>query len=209
MSRCGSKSLIHRLVLVAAILFFGCAGISSAQTGKPDLSKPIAIDPDIPQPDIPFIQGANNLGAFLVGGGIGVAIQQTEAGKVFREYMQRNNIDVSKIVFEAFKRTLLEDKNLTLADNSDTKLKLVINTYGFGHAGIFAGNDRRPLLNITASLVNGTNVIWSKRDYLTNLSKLTDVYTFDQLAENPQLTVKSLEQISAILSRQILADLKQ
>jgi hypothetical protein len=145
----------------------------------------------------------------MAGGGIGVAIQQTEAGKVFREYMRRNNIDVSRIVFESFKRVILEDKILALADNSDTRLKLVINTYGFGHAGFFAGNDRRPLLNVTASLMNGTNVIWKKTDYLTNLSKLTDVYTFDQLAENPQLTIKSLEQVSAILSRQMLSDLKQ
>jgi len=202
------NSLIYRLALVGAVLVFARADVSSAQTEKPDLSKPITLDAEIPQPEIPYIQGANNLGAFLAGGGIGVSIQQTEAGKVFREYMRRNNIDVSKIVFEAFKRVMLEDKILTLADNSETKLKLVINTYGFGHAALFAGNDRRPLLNVTASLVNGTNVIWSKKDYLTNLSKLTDVYTFDQLAEKPELTVKSLEQISTILARQMLAELK-
>ena len=206
MCGCSFKSLN---LVAAAFLVFCCAGISGAQTGKPDLSKPIAIDPDIPQPEIPFIQGANNLKAFMIGGGIGVAIEQTEAGKVFREYMNRNNIDISKIVLESFKRVIIEDKTLTLADNSETKLKLVINTYGFGHSRMFAGNDRRPLLNVTASLVNGANVIWSKRDFLTNLSNLTDVYTFDQLAENPQLTVKSLEQISTVLARQILADLKQ
>jgi len=198
------------VLAAAAVLLLGCAGASSAQVDKPDLSsiKQITLDSEIPQPEIPFIQGAGNFKAFAIGGGIGGAIEQNEAGKIFREYMRRNNIDISRIVYDSFKRTLLEDKILALADNSDTRLKLVINTYGFGHAALFAGNDRRPLLNVTASLVNGTNVIWSKKDYLTNLSKLTDVYTFDQLAEKPELTVKSLEQISTILARQMLAELK-
>ena len=31
----------------------------------------------------------------------------------------------------------------------------------------------------------------------------------DQLGENPQLTVQSLEQVASLLSRQILSDLKQ
>lgn len=124
--------------------------------------------------------------------------------------MRKNNIDISKIVFESFKRTLEEDKSFALGGDAETKFKLAINNYGFGVAGLFGGNERRPLLNVTASLVSsGGTVIWKKTEYLTNLSKLTDVYTYDQLAQDPKLTVKSFEQISALLSRQILAGLKQ
>jgi len=105
---------------------------------------------------------------------------------------------------------ILEDNLFALTDASDTRLKLVINTYGFGQSGFFSGNERRPMINITASLVsNGTNVVWKKTDYITNLSKLTTAYTYDQLAENPQLTVKSFDQVSTLLSRQILSDLKK
>ena len=77
-------------------------------------------------------------------------------------------------------------------------------------AGLFGGNERRPMLNVTASLVssNGT-ALWKKTDFITNLSKLTQAYTYDQLAENPQLTVKSFEQASVLLSRQLLSGLKQ
>jgi hypothetical protein len=72
------------------------------------------------------------------------------------------------------------------------------------------GSERRPLINITASLVSSTgNVVWKKTDYITNLSKLTQVYTYEQLAENPQLIIKSFEQASVLVSRQILAGLKQ
>ena len=65
-------------------------------------------------------------------------------------------------------------------------------------------------MNITASLVsNGGNVVWRKTDFITNLSKATEAYTYNQLAENPQLTIKSFEQASVLVSRQILADLKR
>src|SRR5437773_2190418 len=80
----------------------------------------------------------------------------------------------------------------------------------FGAAGFMGGNERKPLINITASLVSSTgNVVWKKTDYITNLSKLTQAYTYDQLAQNPQLTTKSFEQASVFVSRQILAGLKQ
>jgi hypothetical protein len=202
----------NRFVIAAAAIFlFSFAEGSSAQTAQQDSSpiKRIAIDSEIAQPEIPLIQGPDDSKAFLIGGGIGVALNQEEAGKAFREYMRKNNIDVSRIVFESFKRIIQEDRIFDLADKSDTKLKLVINTYGFGHSGFFAGKDRRPLMNITASLVANGSEVWKKTDYITNLSKLTDIYTYDQLGENPQLTVKSLEQVSGMLSRQILSDFKQ
>lgn len=194
----------------AVFLLAGCAGGGGVKIAKQDLVaiKKIAIDPEISQPEMPFIQGADNLKAFLFGG-VGAAIEQKEAGQVFKEYMARNNIDVTRIVADGFKKVIADDKLFALDNTSTVKLKLVINTYGFGKSSAFAGAERRPLINITASLTNGTNVIWKKTEYITNLSDLTTTYTFDQLAGNPQLTIKSLEQATAIVARQILADLKQ
>jgi hypothetical protein len=195
------------LATVAAVLFF-CAGGAGAQ---PDLSsiRRVAIDPEVPQPEIPLIQSQGNFKAFMIGGGIGAAVDQQSAGKAFREYMRKNNIDVSKIVSESFKRAIDENKAFELGADAEAKLKLTINNYGFGVAGLFGGNDRRPLMNITAQLVSNGNVVWKKTEFLTNMSKLTDVYTYDQLGENPQLTIKSLEQVSGLVSRQILSDLKR
>ena len=202
---------LKSIIITSAILFLAsCAGGGAVQISKKDLNsiKSITIDPEIKQPEIPFIQGAYNFGAFLAGGGIGVAISQNAAGKVFKEYMDRNNIDIAKIAYDEFKNIIIEDKIFPLKDESDIKLKLTINTYGFGKAGAFSGGDRRPLINITAFLVkNSGDTIWRKKDYITNLSKLTDTYTFDQLAENPQLTRRSFQQATNILARQILIDL--
>ena len=191
-----------------AVLLFACIGVANAQ---PDLSsiRRIAIDPEVPQPEIPLIQSPGNFKAFMIGGGVGAAVDQQSAGKAFREYMRKNDVDVSKIVFESFKRTIEEGKAFELGADAEPKLKLTINNYGFGVAGLFGGNDRRPLMNITAQLISNGNVVWKKTDFLTNMSKLTDVYTYDQLGENPQLTVKSLEQVSGLISRQILSDLKR
>jgi hypothetical protein len=195
-------------VATVAIFLFSCAGAGNAQQ---DLSsiKRVTIDSEVTQPEIPLIQSPGNFKAFMIAGGIGAAVDQQEAGKAFREYMRKNNIDVSRIVLESFKRAVQEDKIFELADNSDARLKLVINTYGFGASGFFGGNERKPLLNVTASLVSNGNVVWKKTDFITNLSSATTAYTYDQLGENPQLTIKSLDQISGLLSRQILSDLKK
>lgn len=195
-------------VFLAFCLLAVAAPATAQSTGLGSI-KQIAIDSDVAQPDIPLIQSPGNFKAFLIGGGVGAAVDQTSAGKAFREYMRKNNIDVSKIVFESFKRAIEEDKTLALAAEADAKLKLAINSYGFGAAGFFGGNERKPLLNVTASIVSNGNVVWKKTEYITNLSKLTDAYTYDQLGEKPELTVKSLEQISLLVSRQILAGLKQ
>ena len=191
-----------------AVFLFACIGVAGAQSDLSSIRR-IAIDPEVPQPEIPLIQSPGNFKAFMIGGGVGAAVDQQSAGKAFREYMRKNNIDVSRIVFESFKRTIEESKAFELGADADAKLKLTINSYGFGVAGLFGGNDRRPLMNITAQLVSNGNVVWKKADFLTNMSKLTDVYSYDQLGENPQLTVKSLEQVSGLVSRQILSDLKR
>jgi hypothetical protein len=201
-----------RSALAAVAISVFCCGNAGAQgaPADPGSIKRVLIDSEIPQPEIPLIQSPGNFKAFLIGGGIGAAIDQTSAGKAFREYMRKNNIDISKIVFESFKRVIEEDKTFALDADADTKLKLAINSYGFGASGFMGGSERRPLINITASLVSSTgNVVWKKTDYITNLSKLTQVYTYEQLAENPQLIVKSFDQASVLVSRMILGGLKQ
>jgi hypothetical protein len=195
-----------------AVFLLGCAGDAGAQDAQASLSsiKRITIDSEIPQPEIPLIQSPGNFKAFMLAGGIGAAVDQQSAGKAFREYMRKNNIDISKIVLESFKRVIEEDKTFALGANGDGKLKLAINSYGFGVAGLFGGDERRPLINITASLVsNDGNVVWKKTEYITNLSKLTEAYTYDQLAGNPQLVMKSFQQASVLVSRQIVSASKQ
>ena len=206
-----TRSQIRSALAAVAISVF-CCDNAGAQGAQPDPGsiRQVVIDSEIPQPEIPLIQSPGNFKAFLIGGGIGAALDQTSAGKAFREYMRKNNIDISKIVLESFKRVIEEDKTFALGVDAETKLKLAINSYGFGAAGFMGGNERKPLINITAALVSSTGkVVWKKTDYITNLSKLTQAYTYDQLAENPQLTIKSLEQASVLVSRQILAGLKQ
>ena len=196
---------------VAALTFILLAwGIAALAQVDVNSIRRVAVDPEIRLPEIPLIQSPGNFKAFLIAGGIGAAVDQAEAGKLFREYMRKNNIDISKIVLDSFKRTIQEDKPFALAEDADAMLKLAINTYGFGVAGFFGGDARRPLINITASLVfRDGNVVWEKTDYITNMSTLTKAYTYDQLAQDPQLTARSFEQAAVLVSRQIIADLKK
>jgi hypothetical protein len=195
------------VLAAVAVFLFGSVG-AAAQSDLSSIKK-IAIDSEISQPEIPFIQGPGHFKAFMVGGGMGAAIDQQEAGKAFREYMRKNDIEVSKIVLESFRRAIEEDKTFTLGEAADAKLRLAVNSYGFGVAGFFGGDERRPMMNVTAALVSsGGDVLWKKTVYITNLSKQTDAHTYDQLATDPQLTVKSFEQVSVLVSRQVLAEMR-
>ena len=196
-----------RSLIVAAFL----TAFAAAAVAQPDPRsiKRIAIDPDIPEFGIPLIQSPDHFNAFMIGGGVGVAIDQQTAGKAFLDYMRRNHIDLAGIVRESFRRVLEELKILATGPDADAKLKLKINSYGFGMAGFFAGDQRRPMMNISASLVSGENVVWTKTEYITNLSKFTDAYTYDQLGQNPQMTVQSFEQVSLLVARETLSEWKQ
>jgi len=202
-------SRMRSSLAAATFILFGWVGGAVAQ-GDPNPIRRVAIDPQIQQPEIPLIQSPGHFKAFMIAGGIGAAIDQNEAGKAFREYMRKNDIDISKIVLDSVKRVIEEGKPFALAADADATLKLAINNYGFGVAGLFGGDARRPLINITASLVSRDgSVTWKKTDFITNMSKLTEAYTYDQLAKDPQLTAKSFEQASVLVSREILADLKK
>ena len=196
-------------IAAAAFILFAWIGGAAAQLSPNSIAR-VAVDPEIQQPEIPLIQGPGHFKAFMIAGGIGAAADQADAGKVFREYMRKNDIDIAKIVLASVKRVIAEDKPFALAADADATLKLAINSYGFGVAGLFGGDARRPLINITASLVSRDgSVAWKKTDFITNLSKLTEAYTYDQLAQDPQLTIRSFEQASLLVSRQIFADLKK
>ena len=109
-----NRLLVKSFVLFSIVIFLvSCAGGGAVQISKQDLNtiESISIDPEIEQPDMPFIQGAGNFKAFLIGGGIGAAAEQQEAGKIFKEYLDRNNIDISKIVYDEFKNAIIE-KNI-------------------------------------------------------------------------------------------------
>lgn len=195
-----------------ATLLLACADGAAAQIQQSDLRavNRVTIDSEIPQPEIPLVQGSGNFKAFMVGGGIGAVLDQNKTGKVFREYMSRNEVDISKIVLSSFTRVIEEDKPFELGADGDATLKLAINNYGFGASSLLGGSQRRPIVNVTASLVsNDGTVIWKKTDFITNLSKLTEAYTYDQLAQDPQLTAKSLEQASVLVAHMIFAEFKK
>src|SRR5258707_15253801 len=112
-----------RCALAAVAVSVFCCGNAGAQGAPADAGsiKRVVIDSEIPQPEIPLIQSPGNFKAFLIGGGIGAAIAQTSAGKAFREYMRKNNIDISTSVLESFKRGMEEDTTFALGAASDMK----------------------------------------------------------------------------------------
>ncbi len=204
-----TSSFTRFIFATIAVFLLSSAAVQAERQNLRSIKR-IAIDSEIPQPEIPFIQGPGNFKAFMIGGAIGTITDEKSAGRAFREYMRQNNIDISVIVLNSFTRVIEEDKLFELGMSADATLKLAINTYGFGPSGLFGGSERKPIINVTASLVAADgNVISKKTNFITNLSKLTNAHTYDQLAQDPQLTIKSFEQASVLVARLILLEFKK
>lgn len=204
------------MVLLIGLSFItACAG-GNVQITKEDRAAidGVAIDKNVTLPEEPYIQGGNARIAFLLGGGIGVAAEGMSAGKAFKKYMEKNNIDLTKIVVASFKENIKKDNILTLRDDGAFKLKLKVNSFGYGESRFLGLATpkvyRKPLMNITATLVNAENkVVWEKTEYILPQSDKTTEYTFEDLAENPEKTTASLTEISRALAALIMDDLRK
>jgi hypothetical protein len=203
------------LVLTAGLfLIIACAG--GVQVTKEDRAaiQSVSIDKDVMLPEEPYIQGGNARMAFLLLGGIGVAAEGKSAGQAFKLYMEKNNIDLAKIVVASFEENIKKDNILTLREDGRFKLKLKVNGYGYGESrflGLVTPKVyRKPLMNITATLVNAENkIIWQKTAYLTPQSDQTTEYTFEDLVEKPDKTTESLTQITRLITAEVMDDFRK
>jgi len=173
--------------------------------------KSVTLDTNIIVPEEPFVQGGNQVIAGLFLGGLGSAIEAKTASAAFQKYLEKNNIQIGDMVLESFKNKMNQNKVFLLKPNSETILKLKINSYGFGTSSILIWKNqlRKPMLNITATLVgNDSQILWQKTDFITNLSKETKEYTYGELAKDPDLVKSSFMQVSDLVTDLILTDLQ-
>ncbi|RJQ70304.1 MAG: hypothetical protein C4519_20775 [Desulfobacteraceae bacterium] len=142
-------------------------------------------------------------------GGIGAVAGANKDSMLFQEYLEKNGIKISEIALNSFKTALAQKGMFNISEDSPTKLKITVNTYGFGAAGAFDKENVKPLINITAALSkHDDNILWKKTDYVTNLSSKLTKYPFEQLAKDPSLVKISLAEASDIVIESILNDFK-
>lgn len=210
----GLVLLRYMIFIISLFLITACA--SNVQITKENKAKitSVAIDKKVTLPEEPYIQGANSRIAFLFGGGIGVAAESMSAGEAFKKYMEKNNIDLAKIVVASFEEIIQKDNIFALSEDATFRLKLKVNVFGYGESrflGLITPKVyRKPLMNITATMtdVDG-KIIWEKTDYLTPQSDKTTEYTFEDLAGKPEKTTKSLTEISKALAAEIMDDFRK
>ena len=79
-------AFVFAIRAVACSFLLSAAPPIAAQPGQDSgAGRRVSIDPDVPQPEIPLIQSPGNFKAFLIGGGIAAAVDQTQAGTHFRD----------------------------------------------------------------------------------------------------------------------------
>lgn len=205
------KHALPRIVISILLVsfLFACAGGSNIVISKQDLVaiKSISINPDVVVPELPYVQGIN-MRRYGWLGGIGAAAGAHADSKIFQSYLDDNKIEISEIVLNCFKDAIAQKELFKITDSHPIQLKLQVNTYGFGVAGVFDQDNVTPLINISASLISadGTKTIWKKTDYIVSSSELTK-YPIEQLIKEPDLTKRSLAEAAKIVTELIISEL--
>jgi len=199
------------IFLLIPLTITACGG---TQIKKETLSniRTINIHPNIERPEEPYIQGKiDPISGFLLGplgAGFSSAMSTMSAGEIFNKFMSVNNINIATIVNNEYKKTLIKSGRFKVSNKGDAVLKLKINTFGYGNSDSFSDNNlRRPLLNIEATLIQNNQVIWSKTEYVTNMSDLTTAYNINDLANKPDLLIKSYSEAASVVAKLALSEL--
>lgn len=211
------KLLPRSLALTVASLLTACAGLPSHSLNAADRAavSTVSINPTIALPkQLAFHSRRESLmmGAF---GMIGALLSVDDAKDSARDVvstMNRHNISIRTIAKTEFKRALVAIPSLKITDdkaNADAELTLEVDMVGLSQThGLSARLYPTMRLSATMKKKDGT-LIWQKSDLITPLnSENKDGYEFDEYLAQPALLRHGFTTTAAILSRNLVAELK-
>lgn len=148
-----------------------------------------------------------------VGGVVGAVLYESPKGPAdqLREVMKVNGIDLPSILKREFFAAAAAQGTLLQAASgmeAQGELTLTINMYGFGQTQGFSAL-LYPVLHVTATVrkPNG-EIAWQRTESALPLNAENKYgYEFERYVKEPELLTKTLTNISAIVSRMLVASL--
>lgn len=127
--------------------------------------------------------------------------------------MQENKISFPDILKEEFKDALQKSTTIKVVENaSDAQadVHLKVNIYGLSQSHGFS-KTLYPMINITAVIKKPDgSTVWKNTDYINpQNSENSTGYTMNEYLSKPENLREVWKNISAIVSRSILSDLKK
>jgi hypothetical protein len=202
-------------ILVASVLA-GCAGAPTQRMSVADRAtiKTVTVNPEVQMPQAMFFHGQAQSAAAvggLVGALVGAEMAKGPSEQIVAK-LKEKQIVLPEIVKSEFQRAAAASGALAFADNAasaDGELTFAVNVYGFGQTQGFSPL-LYPLMNVSATLKKKDgSIAWQKTEFATpHNSENTLGHKFDEYMANPELLRATLTNMSGILSRLLVKDLR-
>lgn len=204
--------LIRWFLLFLMVFLAGCASnMKLDSTMKSRLDAGIAINPVVVIADQPYFFGRTQTWAML-GGGVGAAIAAvaTSEPEKIKQYLEAEEIDVSSIVLEEFKRQI---KNRTdfadrIRDDGKFQIQLEILMYGISVPSGFS-SDFKPVLSLRARLMDPEGaVIWKSFDWISPKNSKTNGHSYDSYFDDPETFKTAFKSAAEVVVSMVLEKLE-
>lgn len=208
-----------RIVSLAIFLTLtGCASTNRMSDEQVRLIKgfrSVAVASDVSLPEKPAVFGKKSAAGALIGGAIGIAAAQgiSDEADEFKQFLDKNKIDIGNIVRQEVVTLLEQTKRTTSISEGGTlpKVQIVIEHYGVAPTAAFSLSlINRPLKAAMRVAVKVTsadgNMVWEGKDFITALGNPADAHTLDEYYADPQLLDGAFKQAAQIVIKEIFKD---
>jgi hypothetical protein len=208
-----------QIVIIAGLFsaLLGCAGVSHIPLSSSARSqiRTVTINPDVSLPKDIFFYGMTQATAGVVGGVaadqmIGRTVTMDDKA-VLKHLLEKNNINVDKIFYSQMKNQLTDSRVFaSVAEQSgDARFNISVAGYGLFKKGALSPPLRAAIWADVYLVKTDGTVVWQKRFKPQASEDRIPAYSFEHYQQNPEALRKSFEVALEIISKDIIADLKE
>jgi hypothetical protein len=204
-----------QIAVVALFVLTGCAAPTQKMSSE-DRSKVTAVRISDAQPKAQQLflmapSGANIGMMFGVVGAIATSNSMESATDVFRQFAEKNNISIEKIVREEVTATLRESGKLQIAAETDAnapQLSINIQQYGFGVTHLL-GSKVVPVMMFKCEILDQSGkVLWQAGDrVLPSIASPFDSVSWEQMRDKPEVIEQEWRKAARYLAKKIISEL--
>lgn len=201
-------------LVIAATILFGCAAPTQKLSDQDRARvKTVAISGKVQKTPQLFLLAPGS-GVGLMFGAVGAVASSgaiEDDGKVFADFIAKNDISIERIVKEEIARALRESGKVAVvsrAEASTPMIEVVVQQYGFGVPNLLSSNVV-PVLMVKCDMVDSTGkVLWSAGDRMgPSIVNPIEPTTWKAMHDNPKLIEEQWRKASRVIAQNIVGEL--
>jgi hypothetical protein len=205
---------IVTILTISTSLLTACQTVPHVPMNKQDRAviKSVYIKPEMKTPEKMFEYRNSNAIAPALLGPVGVTLAykaSQDAATSLKATLDKQNIDIRKIVYRQWNKQLSNDHVFKIANSSDdTVLTTDIISYGLTIRHGFT-SDYVPALGLNAKLTKNNKVLWQDSEILLPLTSGLPRYKMEQILSNPNNVAIMWDKAAEHLVAKMIVDMNK